>query len=50
MNQGRLCLDEVKECGTYSLFIENFCDFGGYNVPFVIDGRVISVARATELL
>ena len=21
--------------------IDNVCDFGGYNVPFVIDGRVI---------
>ena len=40
VNQGRLCLDEVKKCGTY-IFIDNVCDFGGYNVPFVIDGRVI---------
>ena len=34
-----LCLGEVKKCGTYLLIMH----FGGYNVPFVIDGHVIVI-------
>ena len=32
------------------IFIDNVCDFGGYNVPFVIDGPSLKLSKCFRML
>ena len=49
MNQGRLCIDEVKKCGTYLLIMFMTSEVTMFHLPFVIF-KVIQVFQNASIV